>query len=108
MSDASAVQASTARALRQLLWDLRPLFDACGPKGIDAEGVDGRAEVFALWHGALRAVRDASTALRGITKAEQAAQQRAGAAISLQDDDGCPMDDPDCLGNNGDCHDAGE
>lgn len=22
------------------------------------------------------------------------------------DDDGCPKGDPDCLGNNGDCHDA--
>lgn len=24
------------------------------------------------------------------------------------DDDGCPVGDPDCLGNNGDCHDACE
>lgn len=22
------------------------------------------------------------------------------------DDDGCPVSDPECLGNNGDCHDA--
>ncbi|TIS22549.1 hypothetical protein [Mesorhizobium sp. M1A.F.Ca.IN.022.07.1.1] len=25
-----------------------------------------------------------------------------------EDDDGCPKGDPECLGNNGDCHDACE
>lgn len=24
------------------------------------------------------------------------------------EDDGCPVDDPDCMGDNGDCHDACE
>lgn len=27
---------------------------------------------------------------------------------SEDDDDGCPVDDPDCMGNGGDCHDACE
>lgn len=26
--------------------------------------------------------------------------------VEPHDDDGCPKGDPDCLGNNGDCHDA--
>jgi len=27
-------------------------------------------------------------------------------SASAKRDDGCPKGDPDCLGNNGDCHDA--
>lgn len=26
--------------------------------------------------------------------------------VEDEEDDGCPKGDPDCLGNNGDCHDA--
>jgi hypothetical protein len=29
-------------------------------------------------------------------------------AALADEDDGCPVGDPDCLGNNGDCHDACE
>ena len=28
--------------------------------------------------------------------------------LAADDDDGCPKDDPDCMGNNSDCHDACE
>ncbi len=30
----------------------------------------------------------------------------AEAADDIDDDDGCPHGDPDCTGDNGDCHDA--
>jgi hypothetical protein len=44
--------------------------------------------------------------LRGEAAALEAALLHASAPPS--DDDGCPVGDPDCLGNNGDCHDACE
>ncbi len=32
----------------------------------------------------------------------------AGRPVDDDDDDGCPVSDPDCMGGNGDCHDACE
>jgi hypothetical protein len=62
------------------------------------------AAACANWHAQLLG---ASNTMRpGIGPGNKVFEAEQAAAAGVPEDDGCPKGDPDCLGNNGDCHDA--